>query len=67
MTLESPASTAAFTMSAPTSIIQKPNHAQRGVARREFSRIAEAKYRTAISKKMIQTSSTSIPWAVSAR
>ena len=67
MTLDSPASTAAFTISAPSSIIQKPVHAQRGVARRAFRSIAEAKYRTAISKKMIQTINTSIPWAVSAR
>ena len=43
MTLEFPASTAPFTMSAPASIIQNADQAQRGVARRELSSIAEAK------------------------
>ena len=43
-------------MNAPTSISAKPVHAHFGPARREFSNTADAKYSTAISKKMIQTS-----------
>ena len=38
-----------------------------GPARRELSKIADAKYSTAISKKIIHTSSTSSPCAVRAR
>ncbi len=54
-------------MIAPTSIRPKPVQAHFGPARRHPSKTDEAKYRTAISKKMIQTSKTSSPCAVSAR
>jgi hypothetical protein len=62
-----PWSTATLTMSAPTTISTKPVHAQRGAAIRELRITAEAKYSTAISKKIIHTISTSSPCAVSAR
>jgi hypothetical protein len=67
MTVELPCNTATFTINAPTSISPNCAQAKRGVARREFRRMADAKYSKAISKKIIQTSSTSRPCAVSAR
>ena len=54
MTLELPWNTATLFMIAPISIIAKPSHAMRGVARRHRSRVDEQKYSTAISKKIIQ-------------
>ncbi len=56
-----------FVMIAPTSISPNPVQAHFGAAMRDPSSTAEAKYRIAISKKMIQTSRTSRPCAVSAR
>ena len=61
MTLELPCRTATLVITAPTSMSTNPAHAQRGVASLEFSNTADAKYITAISKKIIQTSSTSRP------
>ena len=54
-------------MIAPITISANPAQAMRGVAMRELSKVAEAKYSTAISKKMIQNSSTLAPCPVRMR
>jgi len=51
-------------MTAPITIRAKPAHAHFGVASRQPSRTDDAKYRMAISKKMIQKINTLRPWAV---
>ena len=56
---------ATFVVTAPITMRMNPSHAQRGVASRHFSSTEEVKYSTAISKKMIQKISTSMPCAVS--
>jgi len=67
MTLESPWITATFVISPPTTISKKPVHATFGAAIRQFNSTEDAKYSTAISKKMIHNSRTSSPCAVSTR
>ena len=52
-------------MTAPTTISTKASQAILGVAIRQRSSVDEQKYSTAISKKMIQKISMSMPWAVS--
>ena len=54
-------------MIAPITIRPKAIQPQRGAARRQRSKVEEQKYRIAISKKMIQKISMSMPWAVSVR
>ena len=54
-------------MIAPITIMPKAVQPQRGAARRQRSKVEEQKYRIAISKKMIQKISMSMPWAVSVR
>ena len=53
-------------MIAPISISAKPAQAQRGAASRVRSRVDEAKYRIATSKKMIQKISALMPCPVRA-
>jgi len=48
----------------PITIRANPSQAIRGVANRQRSSVDEQKYRIAISKKMIQTTSMSSPCAV---
>jgi len=52
-------------MIAPISISANAAHASLGVASRQRSKVDEQKYSTAISKKMIQKISMSMPCAVS--
>ena len=55
------------TMSIPTTIKAKASHPTFGAATLELRRTAEAKYSTAISKKMMKKMSMFMPWTVSQR
>ena len=57
ITVESPLNTATRFITAPMTISAKAAQAIRGVASRDLSSVDEQKYRTAISKKMIQNAS----------
>ena len=65
MTLEPPWKIETLVVTAPITIRAKPSQARRGVASRLRNSVEEQKYSTAISKKMIQKISMSMPCAVS--
>ena len=65
MTLEAPRKTAMLLTTEPMSMSAKASQAIFGVAMRQRSSVEAQKYSTAISKKMIQKISMSMPCAVS--